>query len=77
MGTGYFVSKSTADATKFYTGKVEDLNKNLADIERAVEVKNRDLRLVEDVLRGKVLAEQQQGGGGGGGAAGGATGGKS
>ncbi|KAK5103838.1 subunit of tubulin prefoldin [Lithohypha guttulata] len=67
VGTGYYVSKSTSAATTFYEGKVKDLDKNLSDIERAVGAKNGDLRVVEDVLRGKVLAEQQQGGQGGGG----------
>ena len=61
VGTGYFVSKSTADATKFYNGKVEELNKNLQDIERGVGAKSGDLRMVEDVLRTKVLQEQQAG----------------
>lgn len=58
VGTGFFVEKKTPDAIKFYSGKVEDLNKNLGDIEKAVGSKNGDLRMVEDVLRGKVLAEQ-------------------
>lgn len=72
VGTGYFVEKSCKDATKFYEGKVADLGKNLADIEKVVGVKSGDLRVIEDVLRQKVLAEQQgqtqsqqqQGGGG-------------
>ena len=69
VGTGYYVEKKTPDAIKFYNGKVDDLTKNLGDIERAVGVKNQDLRMVEDVLRGKVLSEQagQKGQGGGGG----------
>lgn len=58
VGTGYYVEKKTADAIVFYNGKVDDLTKNLADIERAVGSKNQDLRMVEDVLRGKVLSEQ-------------------
>ncbi|KAK5939220.1 subunit of tubulin prefoldin [Knufia obscura] len=62
VGTGYFVSKRTPDAIKFYNGKVDDLTRNLGDIERAVGTKNGDLRMVEEVLRGKVLSEQQGGG---------------
>jgi len=58
VGTGYYVEKKTADAIVFYNGKVDDLTKNLGDIERAVGSKNQDLRMVEDVLRGKVLSEQ-------------------
>lgn len=62
VGTGYYVSKSTKDAVVFYEGKVKDLDGNLGEIEKAVGAKNSDLRVVEDVLRGKVLAEQKQGG---------------
>lgn len=40
---------------------MDDLARNLGDIEKAVGVKNQDLRMVEEVLRGKVLSEQQQG----------------
>lgn len=58
VGTGYYVSKSTKDAIVFYEGKVKDLEGNLGDIEKAVGAKNSDLRVVEDVLRSKVLAEQ-------------------
>lgn len=60
MGTGFYVEKSTGDAVKFYTGKVEELNKNLAEIEKAVVQKSDSLRLVEEVLRAKVVMEQQQ-----------------
>lgn len=65
VGTGFYVEKKTPDAIKFYNGKVEDLTKNLSDIEKAVGSKNSDLRMVEEVLREKVLAEQaaQKGGG--------------
>ncbi|MBA7495093.1 hypothetical protein ES702_05672 [subsurface metagenome] len=67
VGTGFYVEKTTKDATKFYEGKVDDLRRNLGEIERVVGIKNSDLRVVEDVLRGRVLAEQQQQGGGAGG----------
>ena len=73
VGTGFYVEKSTADAIKFYNGKVEDLSKNLAEIEKAVGSKNESLRVVEDVLRQKVLAGEQ-GGQGGGSASGNGTG---
>ena len=41
---------------KFYAKKVEELGKNLGEIERVVGGKTETLRSVEDVLRGKVLA---------------------
>lgn len=54
---------------KFYEGKIADLTRNMAEIEKVVGGKTESLRGVEDVLRGKVLAQQQQqqaGGAGGG-----------
>jgi prefoldin alpha subunit len=48
VGTGFYVEKSTKDAVKFYNGKVEELNKNLADIEKVVGSKNESLKFIED-----------------------------
>ncbi|KAJ9613025.1 subunit of tubulin prefoldin [Cladophialophora chaetospira] len=69
IGTGFFVEKTPLDATKFYTGKIDDLTKNLGDIEKVVGGKSENLRIVEDVLRRKMVEEQpgQYGAGGGGG----------
>jgi len=68
IGTGFYVEKSPPQATKFYTGKVEDLTKNLSEIEKVVGGKGENLRVVEDVLRRKMVEEQpQQYGAGGGG----------
>ena len=66
VGTGFYVEKKTEDAVKFYAKKVEELGKNLGEIEKVVGGKTETLRSVEDVLRGKVLAQQQQQGQGGG-----------
>lgn len=48
VGTGFYVEKSTADAVKFYSDKIEDLSKNLGDIEKVVAGKNENLKVVED-----------------------------
>jgi len=48
IGTGFFVEKSPEDGIKFYKGKVDDLTKNLVEIEKAVGGKNENLRLIED-----------------------------
>ncbi|KFX98640.1 hypothetical protein V495_01987 [Pseudogymnoascus sp. VKM F-4514 (FW-929)] len=56
VGTGFYVEKSTKDAAKFYTSKVEELGSNLKDLESIVQGKSNNLRVVEDVLRQKVLA---------------------
>jgi len=56
VGTGFYVEKSTGDATKFYENKVEELGANLKDLETIVQGKSNNLRVVEDVLRQKVLS---------------------
>ncbi|KAH8665845.1 Prefoldin [Tricladium varicosporioides] len=55
VGTGFYVEKSTKDATKFYEGKVEELGGNLKALEKIIQEKTDGLRLIEDVLRQKVL----------------------
>ncbi|KAH8598766.1 Prefoldin [Bisporella sp. PMI_857] len=56
VGTGFYVEKSTKDATKFYEAKVEELGVNLKDLESIVQGKSNNLRVVEEVLRQKVLS---------------------
>jgi len=56
VGTGFYVEKSTADAGKFYNSKVDELGANLKDLESIVQGKSDNLRVVEDVLRQKVLS---------------------
>ena len=67
IGTGFYVEKSTADARRFYDGKIEDLGKNLGQIEDVVRQKTETLRAVEDGMRRKVVEGQGQGQGGAGG----------
>jgi hypothetical protein len=57
VGTGFFVEKSTADAVKFYSDKIDDLSQNLADIEKVVAGKNDNLKVVEDGEFGFSFAE--------------------
>ncbi|KAK4543690.1 hypothetical protein LTR36_005335 [Oleoguttula mirabilis] len=61
VGTGFYVEKTTDDAQKFYNGKIEELGKNIKDLENIVNGKANNLRVVEEVLRQKVLAGQQGG----------------
>ncbi|CAD6446475.1 7b349dae-8bd4-4870-81c6-e477dae166ca [Sclerotinia trifoliorum] len=56
VGTGFYVEKSTKDATKFYEAKIEEIGTNLKDLEIIVNNKSNSLRVVEDVLRQKVLS---------------------
>lgn len=67
IGTGFYVEKTTAEAKKFYEGKIEGLDGNLGRIEEVVRQKTETLRGVEDVMRRKVVEEGQGGGQGQGG----------
>ncbi|KAK5168056.1 subunit of tubulin prefoldin [Saxophila tyrrhenica] len=58
VGTGFYVEKSTADAQKFYDAKVEELGSNVKDLENIVNGKANNLRMVEEVLRQKMLSQQ-------------------
>lgn len=60
VGTGFYVEKDVASAQKFYEGKVEELGKNIKDLENIVNSKANNLRVVEEVLRQKMLAGGQQ-----------------
>lgn len=61
IGTGFYVEKTTGDAQKFYNGKIEELGKNIKDLENIVNGKANNLRMVEEVLRQKMLTGQQGG----------------
>ncbi|KAK4211415.1 Prefoldin [Rhypophila decipiens] len=56
VGTGFYVEKDTKSASDFYQEKVKDLAANIADLELIVQGKTNNLRVVEEVLRQKVLA---------------------
>lgn len=63
VGTGFYVEKPIADAQKFYEGKIEELGKNIKELENVVNSKANNLRVVEEILRQKMLQQQQEGGG--------------
>ena len=48
--------QNTKDALKFYGSKVEELGKNLKDLESIVHGKSNNLRVVEDGLNVNVFA---------------------
>ena len=69
IGTGFYVEKTPPAAQDFYRRKVEELTKNLGDLEKIVQGKQQNLGVVEDVLRRKVMEENSRAGasdGGGG-----------
>ena len=48
VGTGFYVEKTTEQATKFYQGKTEELGTNIKHLETIVNSKGQNLRLVEE-----------------------------
>jgi prefoldin alpha subunit len=48
VGTGFYVEKTKDKATVFYEGKVEEIGKNLDDLEKIINGKNENLAMVED-----------------------------
>lgn len=61
VGTGFFVEKEVKDAKDFYERKVKDLGESLKGLEEVVEGKARNVRLVEEVMRVKVMNAQSKG----------------
>jgi prefoldin alpha subunit len=59
VGTGFYVEKSTDDALTFYNGKIEELAGNIKELENVVNGKANNLRMIEEVLRQKMLVQQQ------------------
>ena len=48
VGTGFYVEKTPMGAQKFYKAKVEELGKNLVELEKIVSGKQGNLNVVED-----------------------------
>ncbi|TKX23924.1 putative prefoldin subunit 5 [Elsinoe australis] len=56
VGTGFYVEKGVDDAVRFYEAKVKELGESVKGLEQVVGQKQGSLRLVEEVMRGKMLA---------------------
>ncbi|KAJ5226845.1 uncharacterized protein N7469_006851 [Penicillium citrinum] len=56
VGTGFYVEKTPAKAVAFYDDKIKGLDANLQELEKIVSGKSQQLRIVEEVLRQKMLA---------------------
>ena len=61
VGTGFYVEKKVDDAKAFYKRKVAEMEANLRDLEKILNGKSGNLRVVEEVIRGKMVEEQGQG----------------
>ncbi|KAF7726145.1 subunit of tubulin prefoldin [Apophysomyces ossiformis] len=60
VGTGYYVEKSTADASKFYRDKVDYVKKNLETLQETVTSKQSSLRAIINVMQEKIQQQQQE-----------------
>ncbi|KAI9727513.1 MAG: subunit of tubulin prefoldin [Chrysothrix sp. TS-e1954] len=58
VGTGFYVEKTTDKAIKFYTEKTKEIGANLKDLEGILQGKTNNLRIVEEVLRQKMVQAQ-------------------
>ncbi|KAJ5152085.1 hypothetical protein N7492_010380 [Penicillium capsulatum] len=56
VGTGFYVEKTPAKAAAFYDDKVKGLDSNLQELEKIVQGKSSQLRVVEEMLRQKMLS---------------------
>ncbi|CAG8704894.1 12850_t:CDS:2, partial [Ambispora leptoticha] len=54
VGTGYYVEKSTDDAVKFFTDKVDYIKKNLESLQQTITTKQNNLRVTLDVMQVKI-----------------------
>ena len=59
VGTCFFVEKDIASAKDFYERKVKDLGDSLKDLEGVVQGKAQNVRVVEEVIRLKVMNAQE------------------
>ncbi|KAL6718035.1 hypothetical protein ACLMJK_004120 [Lecanora helva] len=61
IGTGFYVEKTPDEAQHFYKRKVEDLGKNLGDLEKIVRGKEGNLGVVEDGEFTLFLVQEEKG----------------
>jgi len=61
VGTGYYVKKTRAQATKHYQSKVDYLHSNLETLQETLLKKQENLSFVENVLQSKIQAQSQAG----------------
>jgi len=61
VGTGYYVKKTRAQATKHYQSKVDYLQSNLETLQETILKKQENLTFVVNVLQSKIQAQSQGG----------------
>jgi len=61
VGTGYYVKKTRAQATKHYQSKVDYIHSNLETLQESILKKQENLTFVVNVLQSKIQAQPQTG----------------
>jgi len=60
IGTGYYVTKSRADATKHYQKKMDFVKSNLERLQETIEKKQDNMNYLLNVMQVKMSQQQQQ-----------------
>ncbi|KAI2601798.1 Prefoldin alpha subunit [Hypoxylon sp. NC1633] len=60
IGTGFYVEKDVKSAADFYEIKVGEVGASIKDLEGIVQAKTNNVRVVEEVLRQKMITGTQQ-----------------
>ncbi|CAJ0630360.1 15398_t:CDS:2 [Entrophospora sp. SA101] len=55
VGTGYYIEKSYGDAIKFYVEKVNYVKENLDKLEKTINSKQNNLKIILDIMQVKIV----------------------
>ncbi|KAI1137073.1 Prefoldin alpha subunit [Hypoxylon sp. FL0543] len=59
IGTGFYIEKEIESAADFYENKVGEVGASIKDLEAIVQAKTNNVRVVEEVLRQKMVTGTQ------------------
>lgn len=59
VGTGYYVEKTTSEASTYYKAKISFLQTKLNDLQEVIQRKQENMNVITSVMQQK-LQEQQQ-----------------
>ncbi|CAE6454470.1 unnamed protein product [Rhizoctonia solani] len=59
IGTGYYVSKTRAEATKYYQTKVDFITTNLNTLQTTIETKQQNMNYLIQVMQSKMQGGRQ------------------
>ncbi|KIM64596.1 hypothetical protein SCLCIDRAFT_15177 [Scleroderma citrinum Foug A] len=59
VGTGYYIKKTRAEATKYYTSKVDFIRSNLETLSETIQKKQENVNYLINVMQAKLQAQAQ------------------